>query len=153
MLQLRENSGFTLIETMAAALILGISITGVMTLLGVGVAVETDGGFRRQARMIAASTLEQPAYHFSNYNGLTPGAGPWPASPDTSLKASREGAPPLPATLAVTVSPATTWALADAEGSSVPVSVAYKTITAQVSWTLDGHSETVTLVKTITEIP
>lgn len=149
-LQIRNCSGFTLIETMVSAVVLGIAVTGIMAMIGIGTTLETEDGLRRQARMFAANALEQPVYLASNYAALAAGPGPWPGAPIVTLKTSYGN--DVPAVLSVTVSPAADLALNNANAGGA-VLVPYKILTAQVTWTMDGNTETLDLQKTISEVP
>lgn len=149
-LRIRNSAGFSLIETMVAAVVLGIALTGIMAMIGIGTTFETEDGLRRQARMFAANALEQPVYRASNYAALLSGPGPWPAAPEVALKSSYGH--DIPATLSVTVSSAANLPMNNANAGGF-VEVPYKTLTAQVHWNFDGHAESLVLQKTITEIP
>lgn len=79
-------AGFTLVETMVAAIILGMAITGVMSMLPIGMGYEKEDTLRRQATRIAANILERPRYHYSNYTGFANGVDEKPPAYTVTLK-------------------------------------------------------------------
>src|SRR3954462_1034461 len=87
-LESQECAGFTLIETMLAALILGMAIAGTTSMLGIGTSLETEDGLRRQARMYLARSLERDIYDYSGYVDLAVTGGPIPTP--VTLKTSSD---------------------------------------------------------------
>jgi prepilin-type N-terminal cleavage/methylation domain-containing protein len=139
--KLQNQFGFTLIELMVASLILGMSITAIMTMLSIGRTIEAGDGLRRQARNIVASTMESAAYqtyavgaNFSNsiVGSLTPSLGP-----------------PIPYTLTtnVTSPPAASWTDGNAPPAIIPNSVPYNFVDVQITWVDAGTNESYRLQK------
>jgi Tfp pilus assembly protein PilV len=131
------EKGLTLVELMVAALLLGLAITGVMSMLGAGRAVETDKILQRQATLLAADTLEDPQYAAVNYP-LAVRNSPYTVALSTGTGHS------IPATLTVMVQDASTeWN--DGNGGA-SISVPHQTMAVQVQWTAPGTSKTESVV-------
>lgn len=142
----RGESGLTLVELMVAAIVLGVSVTGVMSMLGIGVGLETEGILRQQARRIAANALERNAFHYSS----------WPISlgsrPDQDAFLATVNGDTIIGSLKVSVSP-DTIICRDALDPDDSVKVPIVTIASSVIWDLSGELDTVALSKSITEFP
>lgn len=136
--------GFTLLETMVASLILGMVITGVISMLGIGTALETENGLRRQARIINVSVLENSVNHGGNFNLIPLGSN----TMDTALLTS--AGIRIPATLTTTVTQATANWLNNEGGADVPVP--YKTIKSKIQWTISDRTDADSIQKTISDI-
>ncbi len=142
-----RQRGVTLIELMVASIILGIAITGVMTMLGSGRNLDIANSLRRQGRVSAIAILESPVYHYSNYAACLPRIDTLsvtlePAIP-SAFVSGREPAPvPARATVALTDNPTIRWAGHDMASRSIKVNV---------SWPVGAPTDSVTLVKRIAQ--
>jgi prepilin-type N-terminal cleavage/methylation domain-containing protein len=131
----RNCEGMTLVELLVAASILGMAITGVMSMLGIGRQIEAENGLRRQGDMVAANVLESPAYHYSNY--------PFPAGDVSSaITLSTDAAHTIPATQTVSIADQTTPFNDLVSGSHIDVP--YQSVSVKVKWTLNGQDDSVT---------
>jgi type II secretory pathway pseudopilin PulG len=140
-------AGYTLIELMVAAVCLGISISGIMAMIGVGREMEMETSFRRQARIIAGSELERDIFHYRNFPFLTTN----PITPVPVLL-KMDATNQDTALMNVTVSSSTVnWNnVGDPTGiPSQPIS--YKSIQVCISWTVAAHADSIILQKRIAQ--
>ncbi len=137
------QAGFTLVELMVASLILGMAITAVMTMLTIGRTIEAGDCLRRQARILAASILEDSLYQSDStaiigsntvISTLTPGIGL-----------------PIPDTLTVNVVKVAPVSWTDGNDATLTILVPFKTVTVNISWSNAGVNETISLQKSIPE--
>ena len=140
--------GVSLIEVMVASVIFGMAVNGVMGLLGISATLDTDDGLRRQARVYAVNTIEQPRYHYSSFDTLA--AATYDA-PSVTLKTSTGQDVTGYIHIQVTGPTNATWNNPNDITTLIPVP--YKTISVQVEWNLAGKIETFSLEKTISEMP
>jgi prepilin-type N-terminal cleavage/methylation domain-containing protein len=66
-----HQRGFTLIELMVSSVILGISLMGVLSMVGTGRNIEYEDSLLRQAQNRAEFLLESQAYSYQSYNTWT----------------------------------------------------------------------------------
>ncbi len=64
--------GVTLIELMVASVILGIGITGVMSMIGIGRDLDFQNKLRREATIAATRILEDSAFNSAKYREWDP---------------------------------------------------------------------------------
>ena len=139
-----ECDGFTLIEIMVAALLLGVVITGATTLLGSGRTLEGSGSLRSQALRLAANSMERSTH---NYSAYPLAAGRITSNPDLHTES---GAVCNASQIdSIYVTQATPWN--DADGGN-PVSVTYQRICVKLNWTCGGLSDSVVLRKRIANV-
>lgn len=143
-----SGGGYTLVELVVAATLLGLAISGVMSMIGSGRQMELENNLRRQARIVASGMLENPLYHFSRYGafvaGQTIGA--------TTLMADAET--PVPATTRLIISSErfTIWNDIISGGTSASVgALPYRRMEARVSWTVAGQTQSVRIRKNIAQ--
>ena len=136
-----RESGFSLIELMAASLILGVTITGVMSILGSGRALEFQNKLRREARVFAADALEDSTLHYSQYLSLASGI-----SAPRTVQLESGSANPVNADITITVMPITAESWAEA------MMVSYKSIRVNVVWNVAGQADSVLILKRIAEV-
>ena len=140
------ESGFSLIELMAASLILGVTITGVMSILGTGRALEFQNKLRREARIFAADALEDSTLHYSQYPSLAIASVP---STTRTVQLESGSAHPVNADLTVTIMSISTETWADVSGTQV---VPYMSIRVNVVWNVAGQADSVLILKRIAEV-
>jgi hypothetical protein len=140
------EDGFSLIEVVVASGIMGMVITGVMTLIGIGRGLETESLLRRQALEMAATKLEDPKYQ----NPLV-GAEITPIDPEISyinLKTA-EGTD-VAGQMTLVVSPTLDDAWAEIGGGTLQVP--HQRLTVTVQWGFGGASDQVVLRKRVAAI-
>lgn len=135
--------GLTIAELMVAGLVLGIGITGTMSIIGSGRALEHSGGLRRQAAILATAAMEDTLYHHSRYDQLATGT----ASGDSLLDSLSGRA--VAATVSMTVYSPTLVSWGPAPEN---LDVHYRRIQSKVSWTLDGVKDSVEIFKRVCKI-
>ncbi len=143
---LLNQRGVTLIELMVASIILGITTTGVLTMLGSGRNMDIANSLRRQARLTAIAILEDSLYHYSKYAACLPRIDTRtvtlePAIPSIYLIGDEPTPVPATATITITNDPSLIWAGQATESRTIQVNVA---------WPAASPTDTVTLVKRIT---
>lgn len=140
-----KESGVTLIELMVASVILGIAITGVMSMIGTGRSIDIRNSLNRQARVAAAGIMEDTTYHYSNYAALPPLVlGDPPASttlPSITLK-SEVG----------TVSATTSIKVTLQNSAFNGINFDSKVIELMMNWPEGSPSDSIYLRKQITEV-
>ena len=144
----KNQSGFTLIELMVSAVILGLSITGIMTMLSVGRTLETEDGLNRQARINAANALEDSNFQSAKYPLPAPSAnattgnliaGAGSLVPYTQIQSTLEGTP-------------LQWTDGNDPTHVSTVAVPYQTRTVFVSWSVAGATQSLTIIKSLAGI-
>ena len=70
----RRKGGFTIIETLIAAIVLGLIVIGMVSMIRMGREMDVTSDHHRQARAFIHAALERPEYHFSQYKLLDPGS-------------------------------------------------------------------------------
>jgi len=143
----RGCDGFTLIEVMVAALLLGIVISGATSLLGTGRTLEGAGGLRSQALRLASNSMERITHHHSAY----------PISPAPQVSASNpnlttESGAVCAANQSDSIYPISAVLWADADGGGNIVSVTYQRICVRLIWTCGGLADSVVLRKRIANV-
>lgn len=126
-----------------AGLVLGIGVTGAMSIIGSGRALEYSGNLRRQAANLAAAAMEDTNYHYSKYDILATGT----ASGDSLLDSLSGRAIPANVSMTVFASTIVTWGPAPEN-----LDVHSKRIRAKVTWTVDGLKDSVEIFKRICKI-
>ncbi len=63
-----SQKGFTIVEFVVASILLGVSVTGITSMLGSGRDLEHRNKVRHAAYLVAASTMEDTLYHYSTYS-------------------------------------------------------------------------------------
>jgi type II secretory pathway pseudopilin PulG len=141
------RAGYTLIELMVAAVCLGISISGIMAMIGVGRQMEMETSFRRQARIIAGSELERTIFHYRNYPFLTTN----PITP-VSVLLDKDAATQQTATMNVTVSNSTVnWNNVGDPVGTPTQPIPYTTIQVRIAWTVAARADSILLQKRIAQ--
>jgi Tfp pilus assembly protein PilV len=145
---LAGSRGVTLVETLVAATLLGLTFVGTTSMLASGRNLETGDNLRRQAFRLASNVLENPAFKPTQYSLLAPGT----SSQLDSLKS--EAGQKITATVSVTVSAAAPIAFQDPTAQFSPgQTISYKKISVQVSWSFAGTSDNISLSNRIADIP
>ena len=144
---LRECGGFTLVEVMVAALLLGIVITGATSLITTGRTLEGDGSLRSQALRLAVNSMERTTRHYSAYplaKGFTT------AKPNLITESGASCAANQIDSIYDTTSVGTQWT--DADGSNVGVDVPYQRICVKINWSCGGPADSIVLRKRIANV-
>lgn len=133
-----EAYGFTLVEVMVASSILGLTVAAVAAMISNSSLIRSANDHNRQARIIAQTVLEQPAYHYTSYATVLPFV--------SAIKLDTAGDPATAgATYSVAVNPNTVFQL------GLPVN--YKQLTSTISWSESGRGKNLILKKRITSLP
>jgi prepilin-type N-terminal cleavage/methylation domain-containing protein len=143
-------SGYTLVELMVASSLLGLAVTGVMSMLGTARSAEAQGSLRQQAATLASSALEDTLYHYTRY--------PLPvAASAPQVNILRLGTGPedtIHATIIRTVGAidnTVTWY--DYKNPTVAdVQVPFQKVTAKIKWSLIGHSDSIEITKRVARV-
>ena len=145
-----RDRGMTLLEVVVAALILGISITGVLSMLGSGRDQETLAFLRNQADKVAKNAMEDSNYTSAKYAGFAPAAKDWtfPAKADLSSETGTA----LQADVMVAVGPETVEWMFNPDLGAFGQAVPFRQVSVTVSWSFAGRNESVSLKKRIAEI-
>jgi len=131
------DAGFTLVELVVSAVIIGIAIMAVVAVARKGRELDITYSHHRRARAIIDSCFESVAYQYTNYAALPTITGqlvkidPRGDGPDDDLNGS----------LTMTVSPPTTIG-----------GVECKQISATVSWAEPEETKSITVEKWVTQI-
>jgi prepilin-type N-terminal cleavage/methylation domain-containing protein len=134
------ESGFSLVEVITAAAILGVAVSALTIMIGNSDVMELESDHFRQARIIAQHELEDPWSHFLNYDKPH-------ESEDMLLDLNDPDRVALPARddVSKTVDQEADFG----DGVKIP----YRTIQARVSWTeKSGQALSLTLSKRITNV-
>lgn len=123
---------------MIATVILGLCITGVMSMLGSGRDLETEAELRRQARIIAQNTLEEATFNTEEYPLATT------LSKSVGVPLIVDAGHPVSATLTVTVGSEANEALMDG-------GLYYQSVTARVAWPSAAPTDFVELRKRVAD--
>jgi hypothetical protein len=141
------ENGYSLVEAMVAALVLALAITGAMSMIGSGREQEYGQNLRRQAWSLAATALEDTAYHYSRYDLLAAGV----SSRDTLLDSLMGRS--ITATLTVRVFAEDDNGFVNWGSFDPPtLTVHYRRIRSKVAWTVDGSRDSVEMVKRVTKV-
>ncbi len=146
--QIRKSRqrGFSLIELIAASLVLGVAITGVMSILGTGRTLEFQNKLRREARLIAADALEDSTLHYSQYSTLIAGT-----LPVRTVLLDSGTVHPVSADITIRILPEVMETWMEVSGLPNP-QVPSKTIKVNVGWNADGQADSVMITKRIAEV-
>ena len=129
---------------MVAGVVLGLAVIGVMSMLSVGRALESDDTLRRQALSLVSSELEKDNYQKFDLNVPDPGS----KTISSAATIQTETAVPVPATLTVVIrNDILRWKDGDDPLSLIPVP--FQEVKATLIWTFAGKADTVTLQKSI----
>jgi prepilin-type N-terminal cleavage/methylation domain-containing protein len=137
-----NQKGFTLIELMVSSLILAVSITGVMSIIGSGRDLEYQNSLRRQATIYASSILEDSLLHYSNYANL----GLFPTLSTVFLNPGT--ANPVPANVTLSLMGGNPQFHEPGFGAT-PVYFKYTTLTVLLKWNAGAFLDSVSLTKRI----
>lgn len=142
----RNCEGFSLIEIMVAALLLGIVITGATSMIGTGRSMDSAGRLRSQALRLASNALDRAPYQ----NAAYPIAGaPRVTTSNPSLRTESGAA--CTATQVDSVYATATALWVEADGGSA-VGVPFQRISIKVKWTCGGPADSVMLWKRIANV-
>lgn len=137
-----SNRGYSLIEILVAAAIIGISLIAVVAFVRKGQEMISIDKHRRVARGMIERTLEDLQYQPENYSNL-PAQPAAPVIDDMIIDA--ETTPNIHGTLVVSVGNEQ----ATVNGKTVP----HRAVTATVTWTeIDGKCDTVSITKWLTNV-
>jgi prepilin-type N-terminal cleavage/methylation domain-containing protein len=142
-IQKTANSGYTLVELLVAASLLGMCITGVMSMIAVGREVEGKNGLRQQALQNGITILENPDYHFSNYP-----LPPESSTPPITLVNENGGAVSTVTEFIVTEELSESFK--DVGGGSILLW--FQKVSISINWSVAGQAESVVLQKRITRV-
>jgi Tfp pilus assembly protein PilV len=144
---LRIQSGFSLVEVVVAACILGLTISAIIAMIGNSDLLRASNDHNRQARIIAQEELEDTRQHFLNYGTMDPVSAP--ISLDFGEKYGEQDVKTVPAFRDVTASGQVSKEIFG-DGVFIP----YKTVRSKVTWTEPGGAGlSVELKKRITNLP
>jgi prepilin-type N-terminal cleavage/methylation domain-containing protein len=142
----RKCGGFTLIEVMVSAILLGIVIAGATSLIGTGRTFDGAGRLRAQALRLASNSMERAAHHNSAFT-VTAVNQRLVSNPDLTT----ESGAVCQATQIDSVYATATAQWTDADGGN-PVNVTYQRICVKLAWTCGGLSDSVVLRKRIANV-
>lgn len=142
--QTRECGGFTLIEVMVSALLLGILVAGATSVIGTGRTLEGAGSYRAQAVRIAANSMERATHHYAAYP-LPPGR--FPSNPNLATETGAACA----ANQIDSIYPIQSEHWTEADGGN-PVDVPYQAICVKLFWSCGGQPDSVVLRKRIANV-
>jgi Tfp pilus assembly protein PilV len=146
--RLAGSRGVTLVETLVAATLLGLTFVGTTSMLASGRDLESEDYLHRQAFRLASNLLENPFYKPTRYPLLAAGT----TSQLDSLKS--ESGQKITATVSVTVSAPTPVTFQDPTSQFSPgQTISYKKISVQVSWSFAGTPDNISLSNRIADIP
>jgi type II secretory pathway pseudopilin PulG len=98
----KPSRGFTLIESLVAAVIVALSVIMIVAVVRKGREIDVNDLHRRTARAIINAKLESRQYSYSNFLNLSAGSS-FPAETDTLDDRHDGGTVPLTGTLTVYV--------------------------------------------------
>lgn len=136
-----HQAGFSIIEVMAAAMVLALTAAGASVLLINASSMKYFSDHRRQARMIVKELTEDPTHNYRNYNGLTTGTSD-PGSPYRLDWTDNYSG--IATTASVTVTEPATLTIQGTAG------IPYKVVSSTLSWTENGTAASLTLRKILT---
>lgn len=144
----RYARGFTLIELVAAATVLGLAATGAMALIGTGRAVSAEEILERQAYQYAAAALEREECHPKMYSAILIAGALWPAE---TRPLTLDGGATINATLTVSAGEESQRDFRDPPSTgTIPIPI--RPITATVAWTPpSGSAKSISLLKYIAD--
>jgi prepilin-type N-terminal cleavage/methylation domain-containing protein len=143
----RECGGFTLIEVMVSAILIGIVIMGATSLIATGRTLDSVGRLRAQALRLASNSMERATHHNSAFP-ISP--APQVITTDTAL--TTESGATCPATQIDSVYGIATVQWTEADGGTQGVDVTYQRICVKVNWTCGGLADSVVLRKRIANV-
>lgn len=132
-----REGGFTLIEVMAASVILGMTVAAVVFMILNSSALRVANDHNRQARAIVLEELEDPQHHFLMYVGMG-----GLANAHIFLDNAEPGQVGTDAVRTLTVTPLTAAPYAG-------VSTQYQLLRSTITWSENGRNTNVTLYKRI----
>lgn len=144
------DGGMTLLEVVIAALVLGISLTGVLSTLGSGRDQETMAYLRNQAAKVAKNAMEDSNYTSAKYAGFAPGSKEWSFPATAVLRSETDSA--VIANVMIKVAPEDVKWFYNPDLGGFGQAVPSRKVSATVAWTFAGRSETIVLNKRIAEI-
>lgn len=140
----RPQKGFTLVELMVSATILGLATIGAFAMIGVGRSLDTDEVLRRQAYQFATAALEDPQYGYQNY--------PLPSSfTPSGVQLKIDGGQTVNATLEIAVGVEEKATLQGAPEDGGTIQIPYQPVTAKVKWPPLNSTDSVFLVKWVAD--
>jgi prepilin-type N-terminal cleavage/methylation domain-containing protein len=143
---LRECGGFTLIEVMVSALLLGVVVTGATSLIATGRNLESAGSLRSQALRLAANSMERATHHFSAYPITTAPQG----IPSNPILTTESGGNCTANQIDSIYAPElANWT--DADGGN-QVDVPYQRICVKLFWACGGPADSVVFRKRIANV-
>lgn len=139
------KAGFTLLELLIASALLGMVITGVMALLGIGRGMESESILRSQALVLAAARLENPA----NQNPIAGGSIP-PVDQVIPVNLKTSAGVNVPGQSTLVVSSIVNDAWPEIGGGTIIVP--YQMLNVTVQWGFAGVTDLVVLRKRVSAI-
>ncbi|MDQ3001796.1 MAG: hypothetical protein M3Y08_11115 [Fibrobacterota bacterium] len=135
---------------MVASSLLGLAVTGVMSMLGTARSVEVLGSLRQQAATLASSALEDTGFHYSRYP-LSVAA----SAPQINILRLGAGAEDTIHAILIRTVGAIDNSVAwyDYKNPTVAdVQVPFQKITAKIKWTLIGQSDSIEITKRVARV-
>jgi prepilin-type N-terminal cleavage/methylation domain-containing protein len=136
----RSERGFSLVELMVSATVLGLATIGALSMIGTGRALDAEEVFRRQAYQFAAAALEDAKYGYQNY----------PLAAGTTNRAIQlqiDGGQKVNATLISTVGAEQNTDLQAAPPAGGTIPIPYQQVTVKVRWPTASPTDSVSFSK------
>ncbi|MEO7423969.1 MAG: type II secretion system protein [Fibrobacteria bacterium] len=143
-----QQRGFTLIEVLVAATILGMTVSAVAIMIINSSVIRTTNDHFRQARTLVQQQLENFSFSYQNY--------PQPTGVVSTYVQMDFAEAPLPSvadTIRRSVSNQTQLGFPAEPGFPAGVSVPYQRISVSVTWSENTQSQTVRLRKRVVQLP
>lgn len=138
------SDGYTLVELIVAAVCLGIAVSGVMAMISAGRQMEMESGNRRQARMIANSTMEGDYLRYTNFINILD-------STESTVKLN-PGTPAEISATQVIASSVENFQMNNSWVDTMPViGIQHRLVRVGISWSVAGRQDSVLVRKIITD--
>ncbi len=138
-----NNKGFTLVELLVASTIAILCISSIVTMLIRSREIETGDRYRRYARALVISELEDSKYHHTQYTTLKTSVG---TTTKNVIIDTRGNYDDIQGTMTVSIG------AEDVRTSSDGVDFNFVPISVTISWSTTDGNDSITLTKTITRI-
>ncbi|MBF0431190.1 MAG: hypothetical protein HQK83_07935 [Fibrobacteria bacterium] len=136
--QQSSQAGTSLVEIMVSAVILGIVILAIISMIQKGRELDVSSDHRRQARALIHAAFEQDEFKIANYNAISDTT----TSRTDSVQLDPDESTPLTGVLSISVSAANVMTV---NSTQVP----YKDITMTLTWNEPEGPDTVQVMRRI----
>lgn len=140
------QGGFSLVEVVISAAILGLVVAGLTSLLATGRALDSSSRLRSQAMALASNSLNRTTNHYTAYPvaaGVTSTARTLKTESDAACAATQ---------IDSVYAPVPDYWVDATSGTAGAVEVPYQKITSMVVWNCGGLADTVILRKRIADV-